>query len=84
MNTTSVGIQNQTQNSDQFGVFSEYFSTFKIGTLLNRSGITKTKGCTPLTIFTILFNLAFCRTNLYQGVVKNKGTQVDKDAAYNL
>lgn len=84
MNTTSTGRQNQTQNSDQIGVFTEYFSTFKIGTLLNRSGITKTKGASPLTIFTALFNLAFCRTNLYQGVVKNKGLQVDKDAAYNF
>jgi hypothetical protein len=84
MNTTSPGTQNQTQNSDKTGIFKEYFSTFKIGTLLNNSGITKTKGSSPLVIFTALFNLAFCRTNLYQGIVKNKETPVDKDAAYNF
>ena len=35
-------------------------------------------------MFTTLFNLAFCRTNLYQGIVKNKEAKVDKDAAYNF
>ena len=84
MNTTFPSTQNQTQNSDKTGIFKEYFSTFKIGTLLNNSGITKTKGSSPLVIFTALFNLAFCRTNLYQGIVKNEETPVDKDAAYNF
>lgn len=84
MDTTFTQEQNQTQISDQHGTFNEYFSTFKVGTLLNRSGITKTKGPSPLTMFTTLFNLAFCKTNLYQGVVKNKNAKVDKDAAYNF
>jgi hypothetical protein len=66
------------------GALNEYFSIFKIGTLLNRSGITKSKGASPLAIFTALFNLAFCNTNLYQGIVRNKEIPVDKDAAYNF
>ena len=70
MNTTLTEKQNQIQNRDQHGTLSEYFSTFKVGTLLNRSGITKTKGPSPLTMFMTVFNLAFCRTNLYQGIVK--------------
>ena len=84
MNTNLTNKQNQTHISDQLGILGEYFSVFKIGTLLNRAGITKTKGASPLTIFTALFNLAFCNTNLYQGIVSNKDAPLDKDAAYNF
>jgi len=84
MNTTFREKQNQTQNPAQHGIFNDYLSKFKVGTLLNRSGITKTKGPSPLTMFTTLFNLAFCKTNLYQGIVKNTESKVDKDAAYNF
>ena len=66
------------------GIINEYLSKLTIGTLLNRSGITKTKGATPLAIFTALFNLSFSRVNLFQGIVKNKEIQVDKDAVYNF
>lgn len=83
MNITPVEEQNQT-DSDKIGIFNEYFSTFKIGTLLNKSGITKTKGVSALAIFTALFNLAFIGKNLYQGIVRNKKIRVDKDAAYNF
>lgn len=84
MNTTFTGKQNQIQISGEPDSFDQYFSEFKIGTLLNRSGITKTKGASPLTIFTALFKLAFCKTTLYEGIVKNKDATVDKDAAYNF
>ena len=84
MNTTLTDVQNQITNSEQIGVLSDYFAKFKIGTLLNRSGIIKTKGASPLAIFTALFNLAFHNKNLYQGIVKNKEVEVDKDAAYNF
>ena len=81
MNPTFTGIQNQTQSSEKLNTLNKYFATFKVGTLLNRAGITKIKGATPLTIFTALFNLAFCNTNLYEGIVKNKENHIDKDAA---
>lgn len=84
MNPTFTGIQNQTQSSEQLNTLNKYFATFKVGTLLNRAGITKIKGATPLTIFTALFNLVFCNTNLYEGIVKNKENHIDKDAAYNF
>ena len=84
MNTTLTDVQNQITNSEQIGVLSDYFVKFKIGTLLNRSGIVKTKGASPLAIFTALFNLAFYNKNLHQGIVKNKEVEVDKDAAYNF
>nr|WP_242637579.1 hypothetical protein [Desulfobacter hydrogenophilus] len=84
MNTTLTDLQNQITNSEQIGVLNDFFTKFKIGTLLNQSGIVKTKGASPLAIFTALFNLAFHNKNLYQGIVKNKKIKVDKDAAYNF
>ena len=66
------------------GKLSEYFVKFKVGTLLNQSGIIKTKGASPLALFTAVFNLPFVGKNLYQGIVKNKKIAVDKDAVYNF
>ncbi len=45
----------QISSSEKIGVLSDYFAKFKIGTLLNQSGIVKTKGASPLAIFTALF-----------------------------
>lgn len=48
------------------------------------SGISKTKGATPLVVFTIVFNLAFTGKNFFQGIVKNKNISIGKDAVYNF
>ncbi|GAB6145860.1 hypothetical protein JCM12294_32990 [Desulfocicer niacini] len=84
MNTTLISEQNQTSNFDKMGIIYEHLSRLTVGTLLNRSGITKTKGATPLAIFSALFKLSFSRANLFQGIVKNKEIQVDKGAVYNF
>jgi hypothetical protein len=84
MNNSLITKQNQIINFDKLGKLSEYFTKFKIGTLLNRSGIIKTKGASPLALFTAVFNLPFVGKNLYQGIVKNKKIAVDKDAVYNF
>jgi len=84
MNTTLIEKENQMVNPDKISILKDYFSAFKIGTLLNKTEITKTKGVSPLTIFTIVFNLAFIRKNLYQGIVKNKNVSIDKNAVYNF
>jgi hypothetical protein len=84
MNNSVNEKQNQIINFDKLGKLSEYFTKFKIGTLLNRSGIIKTKGASPLALFTAVFNLPFIGKNLYQGIVKNKKVAVDKDAVYNF
>ncbi len=52
--------------------------------MLNRSGIVKTKGASPLELFTIVFNLAFIGKNFFEGVVRNKKVDVGKDAVYNF
>jgi len=52
--------------------------------MLNKSGIRKSKGASPLELFTIIFNLAFMGKNFYEGVVRNKKIHVGKDAVYNF
>jgi len=84
MHTTSIEPQNQTINSDKLGIIGDYFSKLKIGRMLNKSGIVKTKGASPLELFTIVFNLAFIGKNFYEGVVRNKKIDVGKDAVYNF
>ena len=84
MNHNVIEKQNQIINFDKLGKLSEYFVKFKVGTLLNQSGIIKTKGASPLALFTAVFNLPFVGKNLYQGIVKNKKIAVDKDAVYNF
>jgi hypothetical protein len=84
MNHNFITEQNQTVNTEKLGVFGNFFSEFKIGSLLNMSGISKTKGATPLVVFTIVFNLAFTGKNFFQGIVKNKNISIGKDAVYNF
>lgn len=84
MNITLQAEQNQTIKAEKLGIFSEYFTKLKAGSLLNRSGIVKTKGASPLEIFTIVFNLAFIGKNLYEGVVRNKHIKIGKDAVYDF
>jgi len=52
--------------------------------MLNKSGIVKTKGASPLELFTIIFNLAFIGKNFFEGVVRNKKVTIGKDAVYNF
>lgn len=84
MNNTLIEKQDQTINPDKLGIFGDYFSRLKVGSMLNKSGITKTKGASPLELFFIVFNLAFIGKNFFEGVVRNKNIAVGKDAVYNF
>jgi hypothetical protein len=84
MHITSIRPQNQTINPEKLGILGDYFSKLKIGSMLNKSGIVKTKGASPLELFSIVFNLAFIGKNFYEGVVRNKKVAVGKDAVYNF
>ena len=84
MHITPIGTQNKTINPDKLGIFSDYFSILKIGSVLNKSSIIKTKGASPLELFTIVFNLAFVGKNFFEGVARNKKVKVGKDAVYNF
>ena len=78
MNSTLIEKQDQTINPDKLGIFGDYFSRLKVGSMLNKSGITKTKGASPLELFFIVFNLAFIGKNFFEGVVRNKKIAVGK------
>ena len=84
MNIISTEVENQVVNPDKTRIFGNYFLRLKIGSMLNRSGIAKTKGASPLKLFTIIFNLAFTGKNFFEGVVRNKRINVGKDAVYNF
>lgn len=61
-----------------------FFDNFSVGTLLNRSGIKKFRGVSPLAIFEAIFLLAFKGQNFYQGIVLNAQVGFQKDVAYDL
>ena len=84
MHSTSGKPQNQILPAAKLGFFSNYFSRLKIGSMLNQAGITKTKGASPLELFTIVFNLVFTGKNFFEGVVRNKKINIGKDAVYDF
>lgn len=63
---------------------SSFMGSFKIGTLLNNSGIRKLRGVPPLTLFTVIFMLPFEGVNFSRGIVKNPGPGFKKDATYDF
>jgi hypothetical protein len=84
MYNTSTAPENKTITPDNLGIFDNYFSMIKIGGLLNKAGITKTKGASPLELFSIVFKLAFIVKKFFEGVVRNKTVEVGKDAVYDF
>jgi len=48
MQITSKEPQNQTINPEKLGIFGDYFFRLKVGSMLDNSGIVKTKGASPL------------------------------------
>lgn len=63
---------------------SSFIGDFQIGTLLNKSGVRKLRGVSPLTLFTVIFMLPFEGNNFYRGIVTNAGLPFKKNAAYDL
>ena len=47
MHMTSTEPQNQTINPEKLGFFGDYFFRLKVGSMLDNSGIVKTKGASP-------------------------------------
>ena len=84
MHHNFISEQNQTVTPEKLSIFANFFSEFKIGSLLNKSGISKTRGAAPLAVFTIVFNLAFTGKNFFQGIVKDQKVTIGKDAVYNF
>lgn len=63
---------------------ASFISDFKVGTLLNRSSISKMRGAKPLELFTVIFLLPFQGVNFAQGIVGNPALGFQKDAAYDF
>ena len=63
---------------------SSFFVDFRIGTLLNKSGIRKLRGVSPMTLFSVIFMLPFAGNNFFRGIVTNASLPFRKNAAYEL
>jgi|GEM_PF-4253314 len=63
---------------------SSFMGDFQLGTLLNKSGIRKLRGVSPLALFMTIFTLPFGGDNFYRGIVTNTGLPFKKSAAYEL
>ncbi|MEW6587152.1 MAG: transposase [Nitrospirota bacterium] len=63
---------------------SAFMADLKVGTLLQKSGIRKLRGASPLTLFTTIFKLPFDGVNFSRGIVQNSSLDFRKDAAYEL
>jgi hypothetical protein len=66
------------------GRIDEFMTRFKIGTLLNRSGIRRLRGVRSLVILRTVFELAFSGRNIYTGVHTCPSAPLGKDAVYRF
>lgn len=80
MTSTSFGIEDQ----ELGGRIDEFMARFKIGTLLNRAGIRKVRGLSPLLVLKTIFELAFFGRNVYTGVHNCSTARLGKDAVYRF
>ena len=83
MDITKQHQEQQEAKRLQSRIFS-FFGDFQIGTLLNKSGVRKLRGVSPLTLFSVIFMLPFEGSNFYRGIVTNAGLPFKKNAAYEL
>lgn len=83
MHTTSQ-FEIQQEATCLQGAIKTFFDNFSVGTLLNRCGVRKLKGVSPLAIFEAIFMLAFQGQNFYRGIVLNEKLGFKKDVAYDL
>ncbi len=63
---------------------SSFIGDYQVGTLLNKCGIRKLRGVSPLTLFSVIFMLPFEGNNFFRGIVTNDSLPFKKNAAYEL
>lgn len=63
---------------------SSFIDDYQVGTLLNKCGIRKLRGVSPLTLFSVIFMLPFEGNNFFRGIVTNDSLPYKKNAAYEL
>jgi len=80
----SKQFEEQQEAKQLKGKISTFINDCQIGTLMNRCGIRKVRGTSPLKLFTAIFMLPFEGNNFYRGIVTNKNLSFGKNAAYAL
>ena len=83
MDITKQYLEQQEAKQLQSRIIS-FMRDFHIGILLNKSGISKLKGISPLMLFSSIFMLPFEGNNFYRGIVANNALPFRKNAAYDL
>jgi hypothetical protein len=63
---------------------ASFIGDHQVATLLNKCGIRKLRGVSPLAIFSAIFVLPFEGNNFFRGIVTNDSLPFKKNAAYEL
>lgn len=71
-------------DQDLRGRIDEFMARFKIGRLLNRAGIRRRRGVSPLVVLRTVFDLVFWGRNIYTGVHNRPSVPLGKDAVYRF
>jgi hypothetical protein len=80
----SKQFQEQQEANRLHSRITSFIGDCQIGTLMNRCGMRKVRGTSPLKLFTAIFMLPFEGNNFYRGIVTNKNLPFGKNAAYAL
>ena len=83
MNHASIASQSQVHVDVQSKI-DEFFSRFKIATLMHQCGVRKHHGHSVRSLTKAIFILPFIGKNFFRGIVLNSELPFSKDAAYEL
>jgi hypothetical protein len=83
MSHSKIASQTQADIRVQ-GQIDQFFSRFRIGSLLHRCGIRKRNGYSVRSLTKTIFTLPFVGQNFFRGIVINTDIAFGKDAAYEL
>ncbi len=72
------------EDQDLGGRIDKFMVRFKMGTLLNRAGIRKMRGPSPLLVIRTIFGLAFINRNVFTGVHESPESGLGKDVVYRF
>ncbi|MDX2433237.1 MAG: transposase [Desulfobacterales bacterium] len=81
---TSTEYEKQQEAIRLHSKIDTFFDNFTIGTLLNKAGIRKMRGVSPVMLLKAIFILPFEGNNFFRGIVTGKRQEFKKDAAYDL
>lgn len=83
MDHSKIGTQSQA-DIQVLGQINDFFTVFRIGTLLHRCGVCKRHGYSVRSLIESIFALSFVGKNFFRGIVINDNANIGKDAAYDL